>query len=78
MRDRHQTGEVYVLNLKRNQGKLHDDIRHLYEVDREDGFKETPFDQAQTVNKDHSRIDIRNYWVTAAPQYLDYVDRDCE
>ena len=68
----------YVLTVKRNQGKLHDDIRHLFEVDREDGFKESPFDHAQTVNKGHGRIEIRKCWVTADQEYLEYVDRDSE
>jgi predicted transposase YbfD/YdcC len=29
----------YVLTVKRNQGKLHDDIRHLFEVDRKTDSK---------------------------------------
>ena len=39
-----------ALAMKRNQGRLYEDIRHLFKVDREDGFKGSPFDHARTVN----------------------------
>jgi len=68
----------YVLAVKRNQGKLYEDIRHLFQVDREDGFKGSPFDYARTVNKGHGRIEIRKCWATSAPEYLQYMDRDGE
>ncbi len=68
----------YVLAAKRNQGKLYEDIRHLFQVDREDGFKGSPFDYARTVNKGHGRVEIRKCWVTSAPEYLQYMDRDGE
>ena len=39
-----------ALAMKRNQGRLYEDIRHLFKVDCEDGFKGSPFDHARTVN----------------------------
>jgi predicted transposase YbfD/YdcC len=66
----------YVLAVKRNQGKLYADIRHLFEVEREDEFKESPFEYAQTVNKGHGRIETRKCWVTADPEYLDFMDHE--
>jgi len=68
----------YVLAVKRNQGRLYEDIRHLFKVDREDGFKGSPFDHARTVDKGHGRIEIRECWVTADPEYLEYIDPDGE
>jgi len=68
----------YVLAVKRNQGRLYEDIRHLFKVDREDGFKGSPFDYARTVDKGHGRIEIRECWVTADPEYLAYIDPDGE
>jgi len=68
----------YVLAVKRNQGKLYEDLRHLFDADCEDDFQGSPFDYARTVNKGHGRIEIRECWVTANPEYLAYLDPDSE
>jgi predicted transposase YbfD/YdcC len=64
----------YVLAVKGNQGSLHENIKYLFEVDRKEGFKRSPFAHAQTVNKGHGRIETRNCWTTDDPEYLEYVD----
>lgn len=68
----------YVLAVKRNQGNLYEDIRHLFDADREDEFQGSPFDYARTVNKGHGRIEIRECWVTTDREYLAYIDPENE
>lgn len=56
----------YVLSVKENQGHLYEDISVLFAVD-----------QAQTTNKDHGRIEVRECWSTSNPEYLNLI-RDRE
>lgn len=63
-------GADYVLAVKDNQAKLHQDIRFLFEYDRQNEFQEAPYAYAKTVNKGHGRIDVRECWATDDPAYL--------
>lgn len=63
-------GADYVLAVKENQGKLHQDLQYLFEYDQRNQFREAPYQFAKTVNKGHGRIDIRQCWATADPEYL--------
>ena len=58
----------YVLALKANQGTLHTDVRDLFDDAREIGFVDC--DYYKTVSKGHGRIEIRECWTTAHPDYL--------
>jgi predicted transposase YbfD/YdcC len=60
----------YVLAVKDNQGKLHQDIRYLFEYDQRNDFQDAPYEYAKTVNKGHGRIDVRQCWTTDDPEYL--------
>ena len=60
----------YVLAVKDNQGKLHQDIRYLFEYDQRNEFQDAPYEYAKTVNKGHGRIDVRQCWTTDDPEYL--------
>jgi len=64
----------YVLAVKQNQGKLYDLIQHGYELDLKNEFKDAPYDFAQTVNKNHGRIETRKCWVVSDPEYIAYID----
>ena len=71
-------GADYVLALKKNQPQLHDDVKEMFTREREQEFVHLPHDYHQTVEKDHGRIEIRRCWVTAAPEFLDYMNPDGE
>ena len=64
----------YLLAVKGNQGVLHGRIQSMFAVDRKEEFRTSPFTHARSVNKGHGRIEIRNCWVTDAPEYLSYAD----
>ena len=60
----------YVLALKGNQGTLQEDVALFF-----DGVEQNPaatdtFDYHKTVDKDHGRIEIREYWVTGDVDWL--------
>ena len=54
-------GAGYVLALKENQGQLYEDVRDLFEGAAEFGFEGVPHDYATTLNKDHGRIERREF-----------------
>jgi predicted transposase YbfD/YdcC len=70
-----QQGADYVLAVKENQGKLHEDVQDLFAGADEVNFCDVPHDYAREVTKDHGRLEIRECWVFAAAEYLDYVRR---
>jgi predicted transposase YbfD/YdcC len=56
-------GRDYVLALKGNQSKLHDDIELFFKGTEETGLRKPPFDYYRIVEKDHGRIEKREYFV---------------
>ncbi len=63
----------YLLAVKQNQGQLYQDLEMLFSYDLEQGLPEGPYHYAKEVKKGHGRIDVRECWVTAAPEYLNFV-----
>lgn len=63
-------GGDYLLAVKKNQGHLFEDIHCLFEVDVAHGIDKAQHSHAQTVNKGHGRIEIRECWVTEKEAYL--------
>jgi predicted transposase YbfD/YdcC len=55
----------YVLALKGNQGQLHADVADWFAWAAERDFRDVPHTFAQTVNKNHGRIEIRQCWALA-------------
>lgn len=60
----------YVLSVKENQGHLYEDISVLFGVDQAQNFKYASFEHEKNTNKGHGRIDVRECWSTANPEYL--------
>jgi predicted transposase YbfD/YdcC len=52
----------YVLALKGNQGQLHTDIQEWFAWADQRQFHDMPHSYAQTVNKNHGRIESRQCW----------------
>ncbi|MEA4811789.1 MAG: ISAs1 family transposase [Anaerolineaceae bacterium] len=69
-------GGDYVLAVKQNQGKLWEEMRFIFEVDKSQGFKDAPYDYAETVNKGHGRIETRRCWSVSDPEYLKEFKQD--
>lgn len=56
-------GGDYILGLKGNQGKLADDVDTFFRAARRDKFEHLPYDYHKTEEKDHGRIEKREYWI---------------
>jgi predicted transposase YbfD/YdcC len=63
-----EQGADYILALKDNQGRLHDHAKTLFEDAEATDFVDC--DYHKTVDKGHGRIETRECWVTAHPEYL--------
>ena len=64
-------GADYVLALKGNQGTLKEDVDLYFQDAVENNFTIAVFDYHKTVDKDHGRIEIREYWVTSDINWLE-------
>ena len=64
----------YVLALKGNQGTLYDDVRDLFAYAQETNFKDVVYDFAQTINKNHGRLEIRRHWTISEPEFLAFLN----
>jgi predicted transposase YbfD/YdcC len=71
----HAQGGDYVLSLKGNQGRLHDDIQLFFTDARAHDFRDLAHTTAETVDGDHGRIEVRRAWATDAIDWLPDRDR---
>ena len=62
-----------MLALKENQGRLHQDVRDLFEGAEEFDFDGVPHDYATSLNKGHGRVERRECWVISGPLSLEYL-----
>lgn len=58
-------GGDYVPALKGNQKNLYEDVKLFFEDAYERAFKEISYDSCKTVEKDHGRIETREYVITS-------------
>lgn len=63
----------YMLSVKLNQKHLHEDISYLFKHAKGANFNDDGFDQAQTVEKGHGRVEIRECQVITHPEWLQYL-----
>jgi predicted transposase YbfD/YdcC len=68
-------GGDYVLSLKGNQTRLHDDIRTFFADAETRAFRDLPHTTAETTDGDHGRIEIRRAWATDDLAWLPDRDR---
>jgi len=54
----------YVLALKGNQGTFHKDIKLFFSETSDTELSQPPFHYYKTIEKDHGRVEQREYWVT--------------
>jgi predicted transposase YbfD/YdcC len=63
----------YVLAVKQNQGQLFEDLKDLFAGCQAASFRQVPHDYTKTIEKGHGRIEIRECWTLADPEFLDYL-----
>lgn len=68
-----QQGE-YALALKENQGNLYEEVKATFALAEKEAWATTQSEADRTVEKDHGRREIRNYWTISAPEILEYLD----
>ena len=64
----------YTLAVQENQGTLYKGIQTLLSDGLETEFANIPVDFAQTIEKGHGRIEIRQCWVITDPDLIAYLD----
>ena len=60
----------YVICLKGNQGRLHDDVKLYFETAQGDR-KNYPLKEGKTKGKDHGRIERREYFLTTDIEWIE-------
>ena len=68
-------GADYVLALKGNQGTLREDVELFFEDAEEHDFKGSEYEYHKTFDKDHGRIETREYWIVSELDWLEQKKR---
>jgi len=63
----------YVLARKGNHGQLHADVADWFNWASQCHFQDMPHSFAQTVNKNHGRIEIRQCWALSDPRVFEVI-----
>ncbi len=66
-------GADYALAVKKNQGKLYEDLKDLFAGAVEEHWRDVSHDYVRDVYGDHGRIEIRECWTISAGDFLDYL-----
>lgn len=70
-----EQGADYILSLKGNQGKLHQDVEQVFDWACKTEFKDIPHECYQTLDKGHGRIEIRRHWLLESVEHLIHAER---
>jgi len=68
----------YMLALKGNQGRLHADVQEIFDDAHQQNFRNIVHDYHRTVDGDHGRVEIREYWTVSDPEFIGYLDPEGE
>lgn len=66
-------GADYALAVKKNQGKLYEDVKDLFAGAVEEHWRDVSHDYVRDVYGDHGRIEIRECWTISEGDFLDYL-----
>lgn len=61
----------YILALKGNQGNLHDQVKDFIDISVENDFEDVLHEKTVTIEKDHGRIETREYYLVNDIDWLD-------
>ena len=64
----------YVLAVKRNQGRLHEDVHDIFDLARKSDFDCLDHDYHETINAGHGRVETRRCWAVSDLDHIRYVD----
>lgn len=64
----------YVLALKGNHERLHSDVQEIFNDARQRDFQGIIHDYHQTIDGNHGRIEIRDYWTISDHEFMGYLD----
>lgn len=67
-------GAQYVLAVKENQKHLYQDIDDTFRYAEAATWQGVNYDQYRTVDGDHGRIEVRQYWVITDAEVLAYLN----
>ena len=68
-------GGDYVISLKGNQGNLHKEVEDYFVWGRAIKFKEVEHSYAETLEKDHGRIEERRCWSVDDIEWMEEVEK---
>ncbi|MCP4612795.1 MAG: ISAs1 family transposase [Planctomycetes bacterium] len=68
----------YVLALKGNHGRLYSEVQEIFNDAHQQEFKDIVHDYDRTVDGDHGRVEIREYWTISDPRFIQYLDPEGE
>lgn len=71
-----EQGGDYVLALKANQPRLHQEVTELFAETRARAFTGIAHEHHETLEKGHGRIERRQYWLLTDSAYLAWLDPD--
>jgi predicted transposase YbfD/YdcC len=69
-------GGEYVLALKANQPRRHQEVTELFAEGRATEFTGIAHDYYATMEKGHGRMERREYWTITEPAYLAWLDEE--
>ena len=61
----------YVLALKGNQGNLHENVQLFFQDQIERDFADADVNAYRTVDNDHGRVEVREYWTVDSIDWLE-------
>jgi predicted transposase YbfD/YdcC len=64
----------YVISLKGNQGRLHQDVQETFAYAEQTQFRDIAHVVHQTVESNHGRLDIRRYTTIFEPEFIAYLN----
>jgi predicted transposase YbfD/YdcC len=64
-------GGDYILALKGNQGNFHAQVKDFMDISVETKFEDIPHEKTVTVEKDHGRIETREYYLVNNLDWLE-------
>lgn len=66
-------GGDYLLAVKKNQGKLYDDMVWLFSFDQREGFNNNGYTYTRKGEYGHGRKEVRECWAISDKEYLTYL-----
>ena len=69
-----EQGADYVLGLKGNQGRMHQEVVELFAQAQASAFAGVAHEYHRSIEKGHGRIEVRQCWTITEPDHLQWLD----